>query len=158
MAGCDRTPERPTKRVGFALILTGVIGIVWGAGGTIGSRQNVGHALFLGSALLWACYTVAMRHARLDGLHAAAIAAVGALLLYIPVYAFRAGASLLQASSSDIALQALVQGLLTAVIASSLRTRGQYPGRLEWCRIRCSVPRHDRTPGHSAPRRMAHGN
>src|SRR5262245_44256053 len=40
-----------TKRIGFALILVSVLGIVWGAGGSIGTRQNVGHVLFLCSAL-----------------------------------------------------------------------------------------------------------
>ena len=48
---------------------------------SIGSQQNIGHALFLASGLAWACYTVAMRRARLDGLHAPAIAAAGALSL-----------------------------------------------------------------------------
>jgi drug/metabolite transporter (DMT)-like permease len=111
------------KRIGFALILAGVIGIVWGAGGTIGTQQSIGHALFLGAALLWACYTIAMRRARLDGLHAAAIAAVGALILYLPVYAFTAGASLFKAPLTDVALQAFVQGLLTAVISLLLYGR-----------------------------------
>jgi len=106
-----------TKTIGFALILPGVFGIAWGPGGAIGSKQGIGHALFLGSALAWAFYTVAMRRARLDGLHAAAIAAVGALLLYMPVYLFAAGASLAKAPWSDIALQAFVQGLLTAIIS-----------------------------------------
>ena len=105
------------KRAGFALIVIGVVGIVWGAGGTIGTRQNIGHLLFLGSALAWACYTVAMRRARLDGLHAAAISGVGSLLLYLPPYAFVTGTSLFEASLSVIALQALVQGLLTAVVS-----------------------------------------
>lgn len=111
------------KRVGFALILAGVIGVVWSAGGTIGTLQNIGHVLFLGGASLWACYTVAMRRARLDGLHAAAIAAVGMLVLYLPVYAVVAGASLFKASVADIALQAFVQGLLTAVISLLLYGR-----------------------------------
>jgi drug/metabolite transporter (DMT)-like permease len=67
------------KRIGLALVVTGVLGIVWGAGGTIGS-QNIGHAMFISAGLLFAGYTVAMRKARLDGLHAAAIAAVGSLV------------------------------------------------------------------------------
>ena len=79
-------PFTDTKKIGFVLILLGVFGIAWGAGGAVGSGQTIGHALFLGSAAAWACYTVAMRYARLDGLHAAGIAAVGALFLYIPVY------------------------------------------------------------------------
>jgi threonine/homoserine efflux transporter RhtA len=75
------------------------------------------------SAFLWACYTVAMRRARLGGLHAAAIAAVGALVLYLPAYAFFAGASLFKAPLTDIALQAFVQDLLTAVISLLLYGR-----------------------------------
>ena len=112
-----KEPFTTPKKMGFALIVCGVIGIVWSTGGTIGTRQNIGHALFLGSALAWACYTVAMRSARLDGLHAAAISAVGSLLLYLPPYAIVAGTSVFEASPAAIALQALVQGLLTAVIS-----------------------------------------
>ncbi|HJZ45260.1 MAG TPA: DMT family transporter [Hyphomicrobiaceae bacterium] len=111
------------KRVGLALIVMGAVGIVWGTGGTIGTAQNVGHALFLAAGLAWACYTVAMRRARLDGLHAAAIAAVGSLVLYLPAYAFVAGTSIFKAPLFDIALQAIVQGLLTAIIALLLYGR-----------------------------------
>ena len=111
------------KRVGLALVLAGVIGVVWNAGGTIGTQQNIGHLLFLGGALLWAGYTVAMRRARLDGLHAAAIAAVVTLVLYLPGYAALAGAGLFKAPLSDIALQAFVQGFLTAVISLVLYGR-----------------------------------
>jgi drug/metabolite transporter (DMT)-like permease len=57
-----------------------------------------------------------MRRARLEGLHAAAIAAVGALILYMPVYLLVEGtASLAKAPWQDLALQAVVQGLLTAI-------------------------------------------
>src|SRR5436305_9887959 len=47
------------KRIGLALIVTGGIAIVWGAGGTLGTPQNVGHALFLAAGLAWAGYTIA---------------------------------------------------------------------------------------------------
>lgn len=105
------------KKVGFALIATGVIGIVWGSGATIGTAQSIGHLLFLGSALAFACYTVAMRRAQLDGLHAAAISAVGSMVIYMPAYAMVAGAGIFDASPSAVALPALVQGLLTAIIS-----------------------------------------
>ena len=113
----------PQQRIGLVLIVTGVIGIVWGTGGTIGTTQNIGHLMFLGSALAWACYTVALRRARLAGLHAAAISAVGSALLYLLPYAYVAGASLFEASLGAIALLALVQGLLTAVISYVLYGR-----------------------------------
>jgi drug/metabolite transporter (DMT)-like permease len=73
--------------------------------------------------LAWACYTIAMRGARLDGLHAAAIAAVGSLVLYLPAYAYIAGTSVFRTPLFDIALQAIVQGLLTAVVALLLYGR-----------------------------------
>jgi len=105
------------RRIGVAVIAAGVAGIVWGRDGTLGTTQNIGHLLFLAAALAFACYTVALRRARLDGLHAAAISAVGSMLLYLPAYAALAGGSLFHASAAAIGLQALVQGLLTAVIS-----------------------------------------
>jgi drug/metabolite transporter (DMT)-like permease len=112
------------KRLGFALILPGVCAIAWLSGGTIGSQQNIGHMLFLGSGVAFAFYTVAMRRARLDGLHAAAIAAVGDFLLYMPVYWMIVGTtSFAEAAWTDITLQALVQGLLTAIISYLLYGR-----------------------------------
>jgi drug/metabolite transporter (DMT)-like permease len=117
-------PFTASKWLGFALIVPGVCAVAWLSGGTIGSRQNVGHVFFLGSGVAFAFYTVAMRRARLDGLHAAALAAVGDLLLYMPVYLMVAGtASLAKAAWTDIALQGLVQGLLTAVISYLLYGR-----------------------------------
>jgi drug/metabolite transporter (DMT)-like permease len=116
-------PFTAAKKIGFVLILLGVLGIAWGAGGGLGSAPTIGHALFLGAALAWACYTVAMRRAQLDGLHAAAITAVGALILYVPVYLFAEGASFAKASWGDLALQAIVQGLLTAIVSLVLYGR-----------------------------------
>jgi len=113
----------PSKTVGLALIVIGAIGIVWITGGAVGTRQNVGHVLFLGAGFVWACYTVAMRRARLDGLHAAAIAGTGSLVLYLPAYAAIAGASIFNAPAFDIALQAIVQGVLTAIVALLLYGR-----------------------------------
>jgi drug/metabolite transporter (DMT)-like permease len=105
------------KRVGFGLILSGIVCIVWGSGTSFGTSQTIGHLLLLGSALAFACYTVALRWARLDGLHAAAISAVGSMLLFLPPYVLMAQGSMFEAPLSAIALQALVQGLLTAVVS-----------------------------------------
>ena len=90
------------KSLGLALIVVGAVGIVWGTGGTIGTVQNVGHLLFLAAGLAWAGYTVAMRRARLDGLHAAAIAAIASLVLYLPAYAWIAGGRGLRASHTRV--------------------------------------------------------
>jgi drug/metabolite transporter (DMT)-like permease len=112
-----------TKKLGFAFILAGVLAIVWGSGSEFGSWQNVGHGLFLSAALAWAFYTVAMRKARLDGLHAAALSAVGSMLLYLPIFALMPGTTLAISSWSDLGLQAFVQGVLTAIISLLLYGR-----------------------------------
>jgi drug/metabolite transporter (DMT)-like permease len=112
-----------TKQLGFAFILAGVLAIVWGSGSELGSWQNVGHGLFLSAPLAWASYTVAMRKARLDGLHAAALSAVGSMLLYLPIFALMPGTTLAIASWSDLGLQAFVQGVLTAIISLLLYGR-----------------------------------
>jgi drug/metabolite transporter (DMT)-like permease len=100
-----------------------VLGIAWGSGGEFGSLQNVGQGLFLGAGLAWAFYTVAMRKARLDGLHAAAISAVGSMILYLPVFTVLSGGTLTAAPLSDVVLQAVVQGVLTAIISLLLYGR-----------------------------------
>jgi drug/metabolite transporter (DMT)-like permease len=118
-----KEPFTRTKKIGFALILPGVLAIAWGSGGEIGSLQNAGHGLFLCAGLAWAFYTVAMRKAGLDGLHAAAISAVGSMILYLPVFASLPGSALAGAPLSDLALQAAVQGVLTAIISLLLYGR-----------------------------------
>jgi drug/metabolite transporter (DMT)-like permease len=116
-------PFTPPKIAGLALIVVGAIAIVWITGGAVGTRQNIGHVLFLAAGFLWACYTISMRAARLDGVHAAAIAGVGSLVLYLPAYACIAGMRVFNAPSIDIALQAIVQGVLTAIVALLLYGR-----------------------------------
>jgi len=61
-----------------------------------------------------------LRGARLDGLHAAAISAVGSMLLYLPIYWVLPGTAIGQAPMFDVALQAFVQGILTAIISLML--------------------------------------
>ena len=113
----------PRRNVGLVLIVLGAVLIVWATDGTLGTWQNIGHGLFLCAGLAWAAYTVAMRRARLDGLHAAAIAAVASLLFYVPIYVALSRGSVLNAPVADVALQAIVQGILTAIVALLLYGR-----------------------------------
>lgn len=105
------------KRIGLVLIIAGVLGIVWGAGATIGTRENIGHAMFIGAGFLWAGYTVVMRKAGLGGLHVAAIAAVGSMIAFLPAYGVAVGTRLFDAPWQDIALQAFVHGFLVAIVS-----------------------------------------
>jgi drug/metabolite transporter (DMT)-like permease len=89
----------------------------------LGGRQSLGDLLFLLASFMTACYTMALRRARIDGLHAAAIAAVVSLLLYLPIYFVFFENGLFSVPMSDLAFQALYQGVLTAAISLALYGR-----------------------------------
>lgn len=110
-------PFTRARRIGLFAIVLGVLGIVWGAGGTIGTSQNTGHAMFICAGLLWAGYTVALRRARIGALHAAAIAAVGSMIAYLPVHFVLFGPSLFAADWRDLVVQGAVHGILVAVVS-----------------------------------------
>lgn len=111
------------KWIGFVLIAGGAFVMVWGSGAGIGTKQNIGAAVFLAAGLAWAGFTVVMKRVGLHGLHAASIAAVGSLIFYLPPYVLATGATMLDAPLSAIALQAIVQGVLTAIVALLLYGR-----------------------------------
>jgi len=113
----------PICRAGLVLVVCG--GSMIGGFGlsSLGGRQNIGHLLFLLASFLTACYTVAIRRTRIDGLHAAAIAAIASLLFYLPVYVAFFERGLLRVPMSDLAFQALYQGVLTAAISLALYGR-----------------------------------
>ncbi len=113
----------PIRKAG--LVLVGLGGLVIGGLGisSFGGRQSIGHLLFLTAACLWACYTMVIRRARLDGLHAAAIAAVVSLLVYLPLYLTFIDNRLLDVRFTELVDQAFYQGVVTAVVSLALYGR-----------------------------------
>jgi drug/metabolite transporter (DMT)-like permease len=111
-----REPVPSIGKVGFVLIACGAAII----GGLAVSGLTIGHALFLSAALLTARYTVAIRRAGIDGLHAAAIAAVASLLFYLPTYFILFDDDLFTKPAADLLFQALYQGVLTAAVSLAL--------------------------------------
>jgi len=110
----------PIRKAGLVLVTLGAL-VIGGVGiSSLGGRQSIGHLLFLTAACLWACYAVVMRGARLGGLHAAAIAAVVSLLVYLPLYLIFIDNRLLEVSLTDLVGQAFYQGVLTATVSLAL--------------------------------------
>jgi drug/metabolite transporter (DMT)-like permease len=108
------------RKAGLVLIFVGILCIA-GASLLAGDLvRSGGHVLFLGGALLWACFTVVMRWAKLAPLHATALVSVGSLIGYVPTYLVIAGKHITDAPMADIAVQALYQGLLTTVVSLTL--------------------------------------
>ena len=106
---------------------------------------------------MWDGYTVAMRRARLDGLHAAAIAAAVSFLLYLPVRAMMAGATLFKAPWFDVALQAgrRARSLDCDRRAIALWPHGRHSRCDQWRCLRGLDPSNDCGFGYSDTERMA---
>jgi drug/metabolite transporter (DMT)-like permease len=108
------------RKLGLALIAAGALVIVgwhaapWSAAG--GISRTLGHALFLSAAFLWACFTVLMRRAELDPLHATALVATGSLAIYLPIYLVTHGTRLADVPLAELAVQAIFQGVLVTIV------------------------------------------
>jgi hypothetical protein len=72
---------------------------------------------------LWACFTVSMRRAKLDPLHAAALVSTGSLVIYLPIYLAMYGRRLAQIPLADITVQAMFQGVLVTIVSLLLYGR-----------------------------------
>jgi drug/metabolite transporter (DMT)-like permease len=108
------------RKAGLGLVGLGGL-VISGLGiSSFGGRESIAHLLFLTAACLWAWYAVVIRRARLDGLHAAAIAAVVSLLVYFPLYLIFTDNRLLELSATDLVGQAFYQGVVTAVVSLAL--------------------------------------
>lgn len=116
-----------TPKVGLSLILAGALIIVgwqapaWTAAWS--TSRSFGHALFLSAAFLWACFTVVMRQAKLDPLHAAALVSTGSLVIYLPIYLALYGTRLAQVPLADLTVQAIFQGVLVTIVSLLLYGR-----------------------------------
>jgi drug/metabolite transporter (DMT)-like permease len=110
-------------KLGLCLIMAGALIIVGWRGAGWSPAQSFGDVLVLAAAFLWACFTVAMREARLDPLHAAALVSTGSLAIYLPVYLAVHGTRLAQLPLTDLAVQAIFQGVLVTIVSLLLYGR-----------------------------------
>jgi drug/metabolite transporter (DMT)-like permease len=116
-----------THKVGLSFILAGALLIVgWHAADSSAgwsTSRTFGDALFLCAAFLTACFTVVMRQAELDPLHAVALVSTGSLVVYLPVYLALWGTHLARVPLADITVQAIFQGVLVTIISLVLYGR-----------------------------------
>jgi drug/metabolite transporter (DMT)-like permease len=112
---------------GLALIVAGAVLLIVsnasGGGELWASSRLFGAMLALLAAFMWAVFTVIMRRANLDPLHAAALVSVGSLVTYLPVYAATRGGALAQVPHFELAVQVVFQGLLVTIVSLVLYGR-----------------------------------
>lgn len=104
--------------VGAAIVLAGILLIGWdGLTQPAGERAWLGDLLFFASSVLWAGFTLLLRHWRLPALQATAVVAVLSFLLTTPLYLATMGIAHLQALPLGmLVFQGLVQGGLQGAI------------------------------------------
>jgi drug/metabolite transporter (DMT)-like permease len=100
----------------WASVATILAGCLLVGGRSAGPEESLGHAIFLGAALLWAGYVIVLRRSGLSALQATAIAAVASAIGYLPIYAAFLPHAIGHAPWPDLLLQAVYQGGLTTVL------------------------------------------
>jgi drug/metabolite transporter (DMT)-like permease len=104
--------------IGAAIVLGGIVLIGWdGLVQPAGERAWLGDLLFFASSILWACFTLLLRHWRVPALRATAVVSVLSCLVSTPVYLLWAGSAHLAALPvGTMVFQGVVQGGLQGAI------------------------------------------
>jgi drug/metabolite transporter (DMT)-like permease len=111
--------EKPSnaQKFGLLMILTGALIIIGWHGSVWNLSRTFGDAAFLMAGFLTACFTVIMRQAKLDPLHAAVLVSTGSLVLYGPIYLAVHGTRLIHVPLPDVAAQAFFQGVVVSIVS-----------------------------------------
>ena len=117
--------DRPAggRVAGVLTIFVGIFMLGWDGLSNHGSRTWLGDSMFVLGGMFWAGYTIATRAWSVAPFHATVVVAVLSMLAYVPGYAVLAGSHLAAAPWSEIAIQTIFQGVLSAVVALVFYTR-----------------------------------
>lgn len=118
LAGALWLGERPTARrlAGAGLILAGVAALGLDAAAATGTVL-LGDACLVGASACWSVYGVLIRRYRVDALAAAAIVTPLSMAAYLPVYVLALDPQLGQVPVGTLAVQAVFQGVLIAIVS-----------------------------------------
>ncbi len=105
--------------IGAALVIGGIVLISWqGLHAAAGTDSWIGDVLFFTSAIIWACFTVLVRHWRLHAIRTIAVVSFLSLILMVPGYLAWYGVAHVRALPlGAMAVQGLVQGFGQGVLA-----------------------------------------
>lgn len=104
---------------GAALVLAGITMIGWQGifDSAPGERAWIGDALFFLSSVLWAGFTLLIRHWQINAVRATSVVAVLSLCVVVPVYFGHRGIThLASLPAGPLIFQGIVQGLVQSVI------------------------------------------
>lgn len=108
---------RRGRLLGLLLILGGILAVGFGSLATLNLGTLKGDIMFFGSGLLWGGYTLLCKKWGLSAWVATALVSVVSMVLYLPVYLWINGISLLALPLSEVTFQGFFQGVLAAIVA-----------------------------------------
>jgi drug/metabolite transporter (DMT)-like permease len=108
------------RKAGFILIAAGIVVIVVPHMLSAAPGVGLAHVLILASALLWAVYTIALRRSGLSASEATAVISVWSAIALAPFGTLPLVEAFQHGRAAEIAAQALVQGVLSGIIATIL--------------------------------------
>jgi drug/metabolite transporter (DMT)-like permease len=117
--------DRPAggRVAGVLTILIGLVMLGWDGLTNHLDRTWLGDVMFMLGGLFWASYTIGSRAWSVAPFHATVVVAVLSMIGFLPAYVVLAGPRLATAPWSEIVIQVVFQGVLSAIVALLLYTR-----------------------------------
>jgi drug/metabolite transporter (DMT)-like permease len=112
-----RERQGKARWAGYNVIVLGLVCLVEMGAPTGGPPNAFGLAALVGAALLWAIYTIVFRRSGLSAVQAAALICTWSAILFLPAYAVLGLSRLPLASSSELAFEAVYQGVFMSRVA-----------------------------------------
>src|SRR5262249_16982911 len=105
------------RLAGYALIVGGLLTLVYGYVNATGAIDTVGSATLIGAAVLWALYTLRLRRTTLTPLQAAPFVSFSSAVFYLPFFFGLGLPTFGKASGGELLFQSFYQGVLMSVVA-----------------------------------------
>lgn len=119
-----KEPLSRARLFGVIAIVGGLVVFAGEAVTSIGMHALGGDSLFASAGLMWAIFTLCLRHWGINGIHAATIVGALSLLIYAPAHALIFGFdTMIAAGWLENLIQLAVQGLFAGLLALFLFAR-----------------------------------
>lgn len=103
----------PVKLAGLVITMLGALALM--SKGSTHAELSLGHFLFIVAGGLLSLYAILVKKWKVPAFTAAANVCVWSLLLYLPVYVMFLPKQIMTASSSELCLQVVYQGVITSI-------------------------------------------
>lgn len=112
-----REPQGRVRWLGYGAILAGLACLIAAGAAIDGSPSAAGIGALVAAAAMWAVYTLLFRRSGLTSIQAAALICVWSTGLFLPAYLLLGLSRFSLASTGEIVLQTVYQGLLMSGVA-----------------------------------------